>query len=112
MIKLTSQGKLVLMICVIQIVFFQLITLFMPIPTTDKLVVFFLVLIALGISTFYVTYSVKCMVVGKCNMWAWILAGIFITSVVFGMLSTTATITKAGKLIENAANSPQQQNDK
>jgi hypothetical protein len=96
MVELSLQAKFVLLVCIIQIVFFQLSTVFLPISTNDKLVIFFLVLVALSISTFYVTYSVNCMVVGKCNMWAWIIAGIFIASSVFGMLGTTTSLTTGG----------------
>ena len=99
MIKLANQAKLVLMVCIIQIIFFELVTIFMPIPTSDKMVVFFLVLIALGISAFYVTYSINCMIQGNCNMWAWIIAGVFIASVVFGMLSTTSNVTSLHQIL-------------
>lgn len=96
MMKLSPQAKLVLLICVIQIVFYQVSTVFLPVSTNDKLVIFFLVLVALAISTFYVTYSVNCMVMGRCNMWAWIIAGISIASIVFGMLGTTTSLTTGG----------------
>ena len=52
----------------------------------------------MGIATFYMTYSVNCMMIGKCNLWAWIIAGIVIVSIVYGMLSTTMSIKTYGQL--------------
>ena len=106
MTKLSPQARLILLVCIIQIVFYQVSTIFLPVSTNDKLVIFFLVLIALAISTFYVTYSVNCMVVGKCNMWAWIIAGIFIGSIVFGMLGTTTSLTTGGIIAPPAPPKP------
>lgn len=92
-IKLESQAKLVLYVCLAQILFFQLMAVLLPIPVKDRVVIFFMILISLGISTFYLTYSTNCMVAGDCNMFAWIIAGIIIFAAVFAMLSTTLTVT-------------------
>lgn len=97
-LKLSSQAQLVLLINVAQIIFFQFISAFLPISFGDKLIMFVLILISMGIATFYMTYSINCMVVGKCNMWAWLIAGIAIVSVVFGMLGTTMSLKKYGQL--------------
>jgi len=97
-IKLSNQAQLVLLINVAQIIFFQFISAFLPISFGDKLIMFMLILISMGIATFYMTYSIDCMVVGKCNMWAWLIAGIAIVSVVFGMLGTTMSLKKYGQL--------------
>lgn len=93
MIKLENQAKLVLYVCLAQILFFQLMAGFLPIPIKDRVVIFFMILISLGISTFYLTYSINCMVAGNCNMFAWIIAGVVIFAAVFAMLSTTLTVT-------------------
>lgn len=97
-LKLSNQAQLVLMINVAQIIFFQLISAFLPISFGDKLIMFVLILISMGIATFYMTYSINCMVVGKCNMWAWLIAGIAIISIVFGMLGTTMSLKNYGQL--------------
>jgi hypothetical protein len=97
-LKLSNQAQLVLLINVAQIVFFQFISAFLPISFGDKLIMFVLILISMGIATFYMTYSINCMVVGQCNMWAWLIAGIAIVSVVFGMLGTTMSLKKYGQL--------------
>lgn len=98
MFKLTSQAQFVLLINIIQIIFYQLVAAFLPISTRDKLIMFVLILISMGIATFYMTYSVNCMMIGKCNLWAWIVAGILIVSIVYGMLSTTMSIKTYGQL--------------
>ncbi len=97
-LKLSNQAQLVLLINVAQIIFFQFISAFLPISFGDKLIMFVLILISMGIATFYMTYSINCMVVGKCNMWAWLIAGIAIVSIVFGMLGTTMSLKKYGQL--------------
>ncbi len=97
-LKLSKQAQVVLLINVIQILFFQLIAAFLPISMGDKLTMFILVLIACGIATFYMTYSIDCMVKGKCDMWAWLLAGIVIITLVYGMLSVTNALRKYGAL--------------
>jgi hypothetical protein len=97
-LKLSNQAQLVLLINVAQIIFFQFISAFLPISFADKLIMFVLILISMGIATFYMTYSINCMVVGKCNMWAWLIAGIAIVSIVFGMLGTTMSLKKYGQL--------------
>jgi hypothetical protein len=97
-LKLSNQAQLVLLINVAQIIFFQFISAFLPISIGDKLIMFVLILISMGIATFYMTYSINCMVVGKCNMWAWLIAGVAIVSVVFGMLGTTMSLKKYGQL--------------
>jgi hypothetical protein len=97
-LKLSNQAQFVLMINIAQIVFFQFISAFLPISFGDKLIMFVLILISMGIATFYMTYSINCMVVGKCNMWAWLIAGIAIVSIVFGMLGTTMSLKKYGQL--------------
>lgn len=93
MIVLENQAKLVLIVCVIQIIFFQISAALLPISMTDKLVIFFMILISLGVSTAYITYSINCMVAGRCNMFAWIIAGFVIFGVVFSLLSTTMAVT-------------------
>ena len=97
-IKLSKQAQVVLLINVIQILFFQLIAAFLPISMGDKLTMFILILIACGIATFYMTYSIDCMVKGKCDMWAWLLAGIIIITLVYGMLGVTNALRKYGAL--------------
>lgn len=97
-LKLSNQAQFVLLINIAQIVFFQFISAFLPISFGDKLIMFVLILISMGIATFYMTYSINCMVVGKCNMWAWLIAGIAIVSIVFGMLGTTMSLKKYGQL--------------
>ena len=96
--KLSKQAQIVLLINVIQILFYQLIAAYLPISMGDKLIMFMLILISLGIATFYMTYSIDCMIKGKCNMWAWLLAGIIIFTLVYGMLATTNAIRKHGIL--------------
>jgi len=97
-LKLSKQAQVVLLINVIQILFYQLIAAYLPISLGDKLIMFLLILVSLGIATFYMTYSIDCMIKGKCNMWAWILAGIIIFTLVYGMLGTTNSLRKYGKL--------------
>jgi hypothetical protein len=77
---------------VIQLVFYQLFAATLTIPLADKLILFFLILVSLGISTFYITYATNCMVVGDCNVFAWIIAAFVIFSVVFAMLSTILSV--------------------
>lgn len=97
-LKLSNQAQVVLLINIVQILFYQLIAASLPISLGDKLIMFVLILISLGIATFYLTYSIDCMIKGKCNMWAWILAGIVIITLVYGMLGTTNSLRKYGKL--------------
>ncbi len=97
-LKLSKQAQIVLLINVIQILFYQLIAAYLPISMGDKLIMFLLILISLGIATFYMTYSIDCMIKGKCNMWAWILAGVIIFTLVYGMLGTTNALRKYGRL--------------
>ena len=92
-LKLESQARLVLIVCLAQIVMFELMAGFLPIPVKDRVVIFFMILISLGISTFYLTYSINCMVAGDCNMFAWVIAGFVIFAAVFAMLSATLTVT-------------------
>ena len=60
--KLSKQAQIVLLINVIQILFYQLIAAYLPISMGDKLIMFMLILISLGIATFYMTYSIDCMI--------------------------------------------------
>ena len=97
-LKLSNQAQLVLLVNVVQIVFFQLVSAFLPISLGDKLIMFILILISMGIATFYMTYSINCMVKGDCNMWAWLIAGVAIVSIIFGMLGTTMSLKRYGQL--------------
>lgn len=97
-LELSNQAQLVLLVNVIQIVFFQLVSAFLPISLSDKLIMFVLIMISMGIATFYMTYSVNCMVKGDCNMWAWMIAGVAIVSIIFGMLGTTMSLKTYGQL--------------
>ena len=90
--KLCTQAKIVLVVCLLQLIFYEFFTATLSIPLNDKLVLFFLILITLGISTFYLTYSTNCIVYGSCNTFAWIIAAVVIFSVVFAMLSTVMSV--------------------
>jgi hypothetical protein len=92
-IVLETQARIVLIVCIVQIIFFQIAAALLPISMSDKVVIFFMILISLGVSTVYLTYSINCMVAGKCNMFAWILAGFVIFAAVFSLLSSTMAVT-------------------
>jgi signal transduction histidine kinase len=90
--QLCTQAKIVLVVSLLQLIFYQFFTATLSIPLNDKLILFFLILITLGISTFYLTYATNCIVTGSCNAFAWIIAAVVIFSVVFAMLSTVMSV--------------------
>jgi hypothetical protein len=92
-IALENQAKLVLIVCVVQIIFFQIAAAMLPISLSDKIVIFFMIFISLGVSTIYLTYSINCMTAGHCDTFAWVLAGFVIFGVVFSLLSSTMAMT-------------------
>ena len=102
MLKLEKQAKITLIVCIIQIIFYQLSVVFLPISTSDKLVIFLMILISLGVSTAYLTYSINCMVAGKCNVFAWIIAGFVIFGIVFALLNTTMAVAWGQKGVRQA----------
>jgi hypothetical protein len=75
-------------------IFFQISAALLPISVSDKLVIIFMILISLGVSTAYLTYSINCMVAGQCNTFAWVIAGFVIFGVVYALLSTTMTLIR------------------
>jgi len=96
--ELTTQAKWVLVVGIIQLVCFEIITGLLPISLNDKMVIFFLILITMGIATLFYTYSINCMVQGSCTNLAWICAGFIIAGAVFALLSTTISALSRGGL--------------
>lgn len=87
---ISNQGKTVLAVQVVQILCALIAVSLLPTSILSKLVSILVVLVFMGIGAFLNFYSVNCMVVGECNVFAWIIVGCMLVSVVF---ATVAWIT-------------------
>ncbi len=92
MFGLVSQANIVLIISIIQFLFFEGIVLFASgLTAASKAYLFFIILLFMTIGTFFIVYALNCMIIGNCNVFAWLIAGIIIISFLFAVISFIIT---------------------
>jgi hypothetical protein len=103
---ISNQAKTALFMQITQIIAVIIVLLVSPATATAKAIGFFTALFFMGIGAYVTFYSINCMVVGQCNMFAWIVVGIMLVFFVFSVLATLfgmSAFKKANDQLNSAA---------
>jgi heme exporter protein D len=102
MFSLATQASVVLWVYIVQTVIFTVFIFVAPIPWVLRWQLLIIVLFLMVVSAFLTVYGVHCMVVGKCNVYAWVIAGLILLSFVVSLVDLVVTSAKVQKeVLEN-----------
>jgi hypothetical protein len=108
----SSQGKVVLFIQIIQILAVIVALVLSPTTLPTKLVGILSAIFLMGIGTWLTFTSVNCMVFGDCNVFAWLIVGVLVVTFAFAFLGSIigiAAVKKAQDKLHGVVSSTQQQ---
>lgn len=97
MFSLATQASVVLWVYIVQTIIFTVFIFVAPIPWVLRWQLLLIVLFLMVVSAFLTVYGVHCMVVGKCNVYAWVIAGLILLSFVVSLVDLVVTSAKVQK---------------